>query len=145
MSPVVLPPVSTAYCSLSRAPPPPSVKNQPGIVRLLVVEPAVLESVSKFWVEADPSVVRLMHGPFADATGTNTDREPTSRATRTTASDLSRLRRLRRTTWSGALESITVSASECADSDYEVRRIATSRRGSSSATSSSLSPAGQRP
>src|SRR3954468_6327887 len=61
MSPVVLPPVSTAYCSLSRAPPPPSVMNQPGIVRLLVVLPAVLESVSKFWVYAEPRVVRLTH------------------------------------------------------------------------------------
>ncbi len=61
MSPVVLPPVSTAYCSLSRAPPPDSVRNHPGIVRLLVVLPAVFESVSKFWVTADPRVVRLTH------------------------------------------------------------------------------------
>src|SRR5215203_3036152 len=61
MSPVVLPPVSTPYCSLSRAPPPDSVMNHPVIVRLLVVLAAVLESVSKFWVDAAPSVVRETH------------------------------------------------------------------------------------
>src|SRR6185369_1880645 len=66
MSPVVLAPVSTAYCSLSRAPPPDSVKNQPGMVRALVVLPAVLERVSKFWVTADPRVVRLTHCAAAE-------------------------------------------------------------------------------
>src|SRR3954467_2591331 len=60
MSPVVLPPVSTAYCSLSRAPPPVSVMYQPVGSAVLVVDPAVLLSVSKFSVTALPSVVRLM-------------------------------------------------------------------------------------
>src|SRR4051794_19907450 len=70
MSPVVLAPVSTAYCSLSRAPPPDSVRNQPVIVRLLVVLAATLESVSKFWAEADPRVVRLTHcAPAGRAAG----------------------------------------------------------------------------
>src|SRR5262249_17533751 len=55
-----LPPVSTAYCSLSLAPPPDSVRNQPVIVRLFVVEPATFECVPKFWVYAAPSVVRLI-------------------------------------------------------------------------------------
>ena len=53
--------MSTAYCSLSRAPPPLSVMNQPVMVRLFVVEPAVFDSVSKLCVDADPSVVRLTH------------------------------------------------------------------------------------
>src|SRR3954470_8332722 len=79
MSPVVLAPVSTAYCSLSRAPPPDSVRNHPGIVRLLVVLPAVLDSVSKFCVEADPRVVRLTHWAAAGAAG----RQSTSAATKT--------------------------------------------------------------
>src|ERR1051326_4618528 len=54
MSPVVLDPVSTAYCSLSRAPPPPSVIYQPVGNAVLVVLPAVFESVSKFSVAAVP-------------------------------------------------------------------------------------------
>src|SRR5438045_3593013 len=57
MSPVVLPPVSTAYCSLSRAPPPVSVMYQPVGSAVFVVLPAVLESVSKFSVAAVPSAV----------------------------------------------------------------------------------------
>src|SRR5215203_3262517 len=65
MSPVPLPPVSTPYCSLSRAPPPDSVRNQPVIVRLFVVLAATLESVSKFCVEAAPRVVRLTHWAVA--------------------------------------------------------------------------------
>src|SRR3954453_6565775 len=80
MSPVVLAPVSTAYCSLSRAPPPDSVRNHPVIVRLLVVLPAVLESVSKFCVEADPRVVRLTH--WAEA-GRAAGRQSTSAARKT--------------------------------------------------------------
>src|SRR3954462_10447831 len=59
MSPVVLPPVSTAYCSLSRAPPPVSVMYQPAGSAVLVVDPAVLLSVSKFSVTGEPSAVRL--------------------------------------------------------------------------------------
>src|SRR5437763_1476521 len=59
MSPVVLPPVSTPYCSLSRAPPPVSVMYQPVGSVVLVVDPAVLLSVSKFSVTGVPSAVRL--------------------------------------------------------------------------------------
>src|SRR5258705_11136534 len=69
MSPVVLPPVSTAYCSLSRAPPPDSVRDQPGTDRTLVVDPAVFDRVSKFWVDAEPRVVRLMHWPKTVSAG----------------------------------------------------------------------------
>src|SRR4051794_28113065 len=58
MSPVVLPPVSTAYSSLSRAPPPDSVMYHPVGAAVLVVLPAVLESVLKFSVTAAPMVVR---------------------------------------------------------------------------------------
>ena len=61
VSPVVDPPVSTPYCSLSRAPPPDSVMNQPGIVRLFVVLPAVFERVSKVCVYAEPFVVSDTH------------------------------------------------------------------------------------
>jgi hypothetical protein len=57
MSPVVLLPVSTAYCSLSRAPPPPSVMYQPVGSAVFVVLPATFESVSKFSVAATSSVV----------------------------------------------------------------------------------------
>src|SRR3569623_860756 len=53
-SPVVEAPVSTAYCSLSRAPPPPSVIYQPTGSVVLVVLPAVLERVLKSWVNAVP-------------------------------------------------------------------------------------------
>src|SRR3954468_16669793 len=59
MSPVVLAPVSTAYCSLSLAPPPPSVIYQPVGSAVFVVDPAVFDSVSKFSVTALPAVVRL--------------------------------------------------------------------------------------
>src|ERR1041385_938809 len=60
MSPVVLEPVSTAYCSLSLAPPPPSVIYQPVGSAVFVVDPAVFDRVSKFSVTALPAVVRLM-------------------------------------------------------------------------------------
>src|SRR5450432_2051706 len=60
MSPVVLAPVSTAYCSLSLAPPPVSVMYQPLGSAVFVVDPAVLESVSKVSVTGVPIVVRLM-------------------------------------------------------------------------------------
>src|SRR3954470_19650165 len=60
MSPVVLAPVSTAYCSLSLAPPPVSVIYQPVGSAVFVVDPAVFDSVSKFSVTALPAVVRLM-------------------------------------------------------------------------------------
>src|ERR1700712_4290183 len=59
MSPVVDPPVSTAYCSLSRAPPPVSVKYHPVGRTVLVVLRSVFESVLKFSVEATPEDVRL--------------------------------------------------------------------------------------
>src|ERR1044071_1560389 len=58
MSPVVLAPVSTAYCSLSRAPPPVSVMYQPVGSVVFVVLPAVLERVLKVSMTADPMVVR---------------------------------------------------------------------------------------
>src|SRR3978361_614773 len=87
MSPEVLPPVSTAYCSLSRAPPPDSVRNHPGIVRLLVVLAATFDSVSKFWVAADPRVVRLTHWAAIGCTeSTDAATEARSRETRRTRS-----------------------------------------------------------
>ena len=44
---------------------------QPGMHRLFVVEPAVFDSASKFWVSGDPGVVRLptLLGHAAAATG----------------------------------------------------------------------------
>jgi hypothetical protein len=39
--------------------------NQPVIVRLFVVLPAVFDRVSKFCVDAEASVVRLTHCPAA--------------------------------------------------------------------------------
>jgi hypothetical protein len=47
VSPVLLPPVSTAYCSLSRAPPPVSLICQPVGRAVFVVLPAVFDSVLK--------------------------------------------------------------------------------------------------
>src|ERR1044072_5124891 len=57
MSPVVLPPVSTAYCSLSRAPRPASVMYQPVGSVVFVVLPAVFESVTKVSVGMGASSV----------------------------------------------------------------------------------------
>src|SRR6266542_4414492 len=57
MSPVVLPPLSAAYCSLSLAPPPASMRSQPvGSVVLVVPE---LANVLKSCAYAEPKVVRL--------------------------------------------------------------------------------------
>src|SRR6266478_1790933 len=59
MSPVALAPVSTAYCSLSLAPPPVSVMYQPVGRVVFVVDPAVFERVSKFSVTGVPTAVKL--------------------------------------------------------------------------------------
>src|SRR5258705_1966936 len=59
MSPVPLAPVSTAYCSLSLAPPPVSVMYQPAGSVVFVVDPAVFESVTNFSAAGEPIVVRL--------------------------------------------------------------------------------------
>src|SRR4051812_33624011 len=89
MSPVVLAPVSTAYCSLSLAPPPDSVRNHPVIVRLLVVLAATFESVSKLWVAADPRVVRLTHWAPAGRSGSR------DRASRARMNEIRRARSIR--------------------------------------------------
>jgi hypothetical protein len=57
--------------------------NQPVIVRLFVVLPAVLESVSKLCVAADPRVVRLTHCADAGRTpGRSRSRASTGNADR---------------------------------------------------------------
>src|SRR5690348_3318649 len=54
--------------------------NHPVIVRLFVVLPAVFESVSKFWVEAAPRVVRLTHCAPRRGVRVRTARAATARA-----------------------------------------------------------------
>src|SRR3954466_2044557 len=70
MSPVVLPPVSTAYCSLSRAPPPVSVMYQPVGSVVFVVLPAVFESVLNVSVgmSASSVVSEMLPVPVSAAT-----------------------------------------------------------------------------
>src|SRR6476620_3262164 len=75
MSPVVLPPVSTAYWSLSLAPPPVSVMYQPVGSVVFVVEPAVFERVSKFSDDGEPIVVKLtLPAPVSASTVLSTNR-----------------------------------------------------------------------